>query len=223
MGSKPLATGPDHPRSRGVYDGEGSASLNLPGSSPLARGLLTSVTHRRSERGIIPARAGFTRDGPRAGPPSGDHPRSRGVYAQWGKSIEISEGSSPLARGLREWRSSSDGHRRIIPARAGFTLSCRREGRRRLDHPRSRGVYRRIGSTVRAAVGSSPLARGLLATPDGYTVGSRIIPARAGFTRRRVRRCPWRGDHPRSRGVYVVPGQEGDRRRGIIPARAGFT
>ena len=71
----------------------------------------------------------------------------------------------------------------------------------------------------------------------------RIIPARAGFTP-----CIWRpsgaaGDHPRSRGVYlVVPARCGGSRgssplarglrlrlgarralRGIIPARAGFT
>ena len=50
--------------------------------------------------------------------------------------------------------------------------------------------------------GSSPLARGLLYLTRYDALYDRIIPARAGFTTRRV--CSgseWR-DHPRSRGVY---------------------
>ena len=91
--------------------------------------------------------------------------------------------------------------------------------------------------------GSSPLARGLRWSPGRSRVEDRIIPARAGFT---VRPRPPAGrapDHPRSRGVYAVaavtraatagssPLARGLRegppvgrgRRGIIPARAGFT
>ena len=72
---------------------------------------------------------------------------------------------------------------------------------------------------------------------------TRIIPARAGFTHRRARYRSAPRDHPRSRGVYapmvavmVFPsgssplarglhpsGRARIRRRGIIPARAGFT
>ena len=50
------------------------------------------------------------------------------------------------------------------------------------DHPRSRGVY--IRKAVKAADpdGSSPLARGLPARLARGSLGSRIIPARAGFT-----------------------------------------
>ena len=70
-----------------------------------------------------------------------------------------------------------------------------------------------------------------------------IIPARAGFTSRRLRSGGSRADHPRSRGVYcwrmsamicawgssplargLLPHQAAvDRHVGIIPARAGFT
>ena len=92
-------------------------------------------------------------------------------------------------------------------------------------------------------MGSSPLARGLPPrTPrPGSTPG--IIPARAGFTEQLVHDGQYRGDHPRSRGVYPPrrvsrirrPGssplarglqhgrtESGDW-AGIIPARAGFT
>ena len=94
-----------------------------------------------------------------------------------------------------------------------------------------------------AAIGSSPLARGLLlAAPEQVQVQG-IIPARAGFTLGGEDLDDGRADHPRSRGVYArrlhapvpgggssplargLPGRPG-RRKGnlrIIPARAGFT
>ena len=71
----------DHPRSRGVYCVRVFFVLAASGSSPLARGLRVSRRMRMGRAGIIPARAGFTS---RTGPvdrPGGDHPRSRGVYA----------------------------------------------------------------------------------------------------------------------------------------------
>ena len=50
----------DHPRSRGVYTIENTRLMYPNGSSPLARGLLRASACRPRERGIIPARAGFT-------------------------------------------------------------------------------------------------------------------------------------------------------------------
>ena len=93
------------------------------------------------------------------------------------------------------------------------------------------------------SVGSSPLARGLLSLVSELPQRTRIIPARAGFTRRGRRLSGSRRDHPRSRGVYppscptasCAPGSSplarGLRRPSpsrrartrIIPARAGFT
>ena len=94
-----------------------------------------------------------------------------------------------------------------------------------------------------AVAGSSPLARGLLRSTCRVSLGTRIIPARAGFTRH----CPGSSssepDHPRSRGVYFYVVQSGENTwgssplarglrvvvrpgghvAGIIPARAGFT
>ena len=111
------------------------------------------------------------------------------------------------------------------------------------DHPRSRGVYVSDALAAASRWGSSPLARGLHQSRSrrGRRLG--IIPARAGFTGSFGSCGSLGSDHPRSRGVYgwptgmgmAVPGSSplarglpvvavGEQaRRGIIPARAGFT
>ena len=93
------------------------------------------------------------------------------------------------------------------------------------------------------SIGSSPLARGLQLADVGLVALLGIIPARAGFTSWILIMTGIRRDHPRSRGVYLMPvfmlskavgssplarGLHGERAgddlaRGIIPARAGFT
>ena len=213
----------DHPRSRGVYSPPSEPGTWPPGSSPLARGLHDERADEGEEDGIIPARAGFTdaRHGRRELLP--DHPRSRGVYIQSFFEEIFRKGSSPLARGLPRagpWCSRPGG---IIPARAGFTLRTEIICRYSTDHPRSRGVYTVAGPRAESGGGSSPLARGL---PRWFHTSS-----------------PQAVDHPRSRGVYpdgtvsplemtgsspLARGLPGimtamSARRGIIPARAGFT
>ena len=112
------------------------------------------------------------------------------------------------------------------------------------DHPRSRGVYPRPDPRERIREGSSPLARGLRLVELLRGAREGIIPARAGFTSRRVSsRVSFSWDHPRSRGVYGAqrrrrPASPGSsplarglpggspphvRHLRIIPARAGFT
>ena len=200
---RPRAAGPaDHPRSRGVYLCEGRPDRLEDGSSPLARGL----RHRPGPDGmrlrIIPARAGFTRRRAPGARPRGDHPRSRGVYEKFVSASGAKGGSSPLARGLHEAALAAEDGIGIIPARAGFTRSSSRPPERREDHPRSRGVYTKRPSPPRTGLGSSPLARGLPAMSCRPSGRPGIIPARAGFTRRRRRRAHRGRDHPRSRGVY---------------------
>ena len=70
----------DHPRSRGVYPPLPLPPLPPGGSSPLARGLQVGEEESTGERGIIPARAGFTLLPLPFSPGERDHPRSRGVY-----------------------------------------------------------------------------------------------------------------------------------------------
>ena len=90
----------------------------------------------------------------------------------------------------------------IIPARAGFT--CRRVPpvvSAMGSSPLARGL---LGPTqvTYPGYGSSPLARGLLRTRNSDCVSGRIIPARAGFTTERTFPRTRQPDHPRSRGVY---------------------
>jgi len=156
---------------------------------------------------------------------------------------EAQTGSSPLARGLRPDPVDAGHGRRIIPARAGFTLDGGVGVGGVGDHPRSRGVYPALMSRCATARGSSPLARGLLRRKALVVGAQGIIPARAGFTRGRETQEGGARDHPRSRGVYrnplaepVLRGGSSPLARGlrketagrltawrIIPARAGFT
>ena len=132
----------DHPRSRGVYRYSGLSALTRAGSSPLARGLPADNSDQPPQNRIIPARAGFTVPLCRYGLPAPDHPRSRGVYFLMGMEDSRAEGSSPLARGLRDVLDELVNGVRIIPARAGFTADRCQAPRLCRDHPRSRGVYR---------------------------------------------------------------------------------
>ena len=215
----------------------------VPGSSPLARGLPPLPGRRGDRARIIPARAGFTGRFSSVGPRTSDHPRSRGVYMSTTPRGMPILGSSPLARGLQMIGQAPDLHPGIIPARAGFTpLATFKRGMLE-DHPRSRGVYAVAVARSGLIQGSSPLARGLRIRIRVEKATIRIIPARAGFTRRRPGPTgPW-SDHPRSRGVYypkvtniifdegsspLARGLRGPVPHlraavGIIPARAGFT
>ena len=229
----------DHPRSRGVYGPIIGTARPAMGSSPLARGLQVGPALCWAGTRIIPARAGFTTPGHNREGDRRDHPRSRGVYSKSFLASTSPSGSSPLARGLHHGRIPRRSAGRIIPARAGFTAHHHPRPRRPADHPRSRGVY----GVACASGGSSPLARGLRSARPPRGLTPRIIPARAGFTRRRRASRSYVWDHPRSRGVYTAtasrrrrtPGssplarglptcgiEDADRLR-IIPARAGFT
>ena len=158
-------------------------------------------------------------------------------------SDEWTEGSSPLARGLPSVNNYSYAVKRIIPARAGFTSLLLPSSTTLRDHPRSRGVYLFVAKISSARIGSSPLARGLLSAMNSMADIGWIIPARAGFTPPTSPDGRSGGDHPRSRGVYLMGMTQPPRAPGssplarglpshprsrsssprIIPARAGFT
>ena len=231
------------PARAGFTDPVGTNPVRPAGSSPHARGLLGHEFTALCRRGIIPARAGFTPKRSSRHCSSGDHPRTRGVYIGMPPRRGQQSGSSPHARGLQEAPGVPKPGRRIIPARAGFTPAPEGAKTGGRDHPRTRGVYRPHSASAASLSGSSPHARGLPQHAAHPLHGSRIIPARAGFTGD----APVLGrdvkDHPRTRGVYVplvqshrvVDGSSPHARglrdgavkdvpvEGIIPARAGFT
>ena len=151
----------DHPRSRGVYPLPRFPCVWIQGSSPLARGLQAYRDTPEQRRRIIPARAGFTRRIRSNVSVTGDHPRSRGVYAPKIPRHYLPSGSSPLARGLLIASFFLRLRNLIIPARAGFTRSATPILTPCTDHPRSRGVYEIVVVTFFLLMGSSPLARGL--------------------------------------------------------------
>ena len=176
----------DHPRSRGVHSRAWPALTwsvrSEPGSSPLARGAPGADGWWAAVPGIIPARAGCTVWAPRATEEDADHPRSRGVHSGAVSLLQGGEGSSPLARGARRWLRRLTPTVRIIPARAGCTMWSAISQRAFSDHPRSRGVHRRLHLPFRHPRGSSPLARGAHGDPWATTEPAWIIPARAGCT-----------------------------------------
>ena len=152
-------------------------------------------------------------------------------------------GSSPLVRGQRGTRTTYPAHIRIIPARAGPTYGTNPRKSDTTDHPRSCGANGTVSGVNQRQHGSSPLVRGQHAVRGKHRLPGRIIPARAGPTRRWAKCTCNRSDHPRSCGANnsvavmsdvppgsspLVRGQQsgviviGHQIR-IIPARAGPT
>ena len=195
------ARGPAHPRSRGADFTPLIGPMTTAGSSPLARGGRRVDPVRAQVVGLIPARAGRTHRRSSAPETTTAHPRSRGADAPSRRSARTRRGSSPLARGGRVRSRLHRCWARLIPARAGRTRSWRRPRSMATAHPRSRGADSVISSAHLSHLGSSPLARGGLPLPVRHLVGPRLIPARAGRTRRGSRIPLSAPAHPRSRGA----------------------
>ena len=158
----------------------------------------------RPRQGIIPARAGSTSLRLPRLVSRRDHPRSRGEHfaevAETGKP----QGSSPLARGAPDSTTSPRLRRRIIPARAGSTSGTPAGTVSTTDHPRSRGEHVSWNFRTTNEQGSSPLARGALASQVDVLREFGIIPARAGSTLNDRDVKGIHKDHPRSRGEHYV-------------------
>ena|GEM_PF-248540 len=193
---------PDHPRSRGEYQGPPWDREALEGSSPLSRGILAHNHTDPPVPGIIPALAGNTCSSAASPEQRPDHPRSRGEYNPSILEDWHENGSSPLSRGIPITEDPITVSPRIIPALAGNTRSPVWLPRKCRDHPRSRGEYFLYASVTSSGSGSSPLSRGIRTLPKPNTVVRGIIPALAGNTGSLERCAATRRDHPRSRGEY---------------------
>ena len=192
----------DHPRIRGEHLSRGYSKEKERGSSPHTRGARTDEPRHRRRFGIIPAYAGSTYRSEDMHGGHTDHPRIRGEHGPPMPVNSASNGSSPHTRGaLVHWslRSISS---RIIPAYAGSTRADQEEGDGARDHPRIRGEHAAPPGTIRQTRGSSPHTRGARPVQPRPGGATRIIPAYAGSTRARRRRCAAVRDHPRIRGEH---------------------
>ena len=234
---------PDHPRACGANVNTWSPiDLNI-GSSPRVRGKPIRHHVARDRRRIIPARAGQTGRRARRVEQGPDHPRACGANTAHEVKTCRKHGSSPRVRGKLILLALPPRPIRIIPARAGQTISLSGTLRRRADHPRACGANQRRAFFRRFQHGSSPRVRGKLRDCAWFSAEPRIIPARAGQTCRGVACICIEPDHPRACGANVsamdllrfalgssprVRGKRSWRRSTpiaprIIPARAGQT
>ena len=150
-----------HPRLRGEYAHDISASGVVTETPPLARGIPT----RRSERGLFtetpppargipsggrrgvllggntPACAGNTGHRPLGARQSRKHPRLRGEYCAIGRLARRRQETPPLARGILNFNISTSVVFRNTPACAGNTHHRNRHSTGPWKHPRLRGEY----------------------------------------------------------------------------------
>ena len=175
-----------------------------PGSPPRMRGELNERLRRAVGVGITPAYAGRTHAATSWATRTSDHPRVCGENRgdAWGK--PFIKGSPPRMRGERPRGSARRPDRRITPAYAGRTCSCRRSTPTLWDHPRVCGENPYSIATKTFAGGSPPRMRGEHAGQGAGCGAGGITPAYAGRT--------WVGeqgpelvkDHPRVCGENVL-------------------
>ena len=175
------------------------------------RGQPRSTTSNRISRRIIPARAGPTCAHWWRWAWRSDHPRSCGANAFNFAGEDAAYGSSPLVRGQLIYVILVCALVRIIPARAGPTHVQTFFLYAAEDHPRSCGANVNFGVWCLGGDGSSPLVRGQPSCDGSSSRRHRIIPARAGPTKRWLRPLPRRSDHPRSCGAnsLILRGKSG--------------
>ena len=184
-----MSSPPDHPRSCGANVSGLLDKSPVPGSSPLVRGQQVMTCRLTCCDRIIPARAGPTPLSFLNKAISSDHPRSCGANWMIPARTCTCYGSSPLVRGQHVGHGTRICRPRIIPARAGPTVSVSSLSMRLPDHPRSCGANVFVRYNGVFACGSSPLVRGQRHGFAETVCLARIIPARAGPTNRMRTHC----------------------------------
>ena len=189
---------------RGEYVCFHSVIRCMPGSPPLARGILCDNAHINKVDRITPACAGNTASGRTARIPYLDHPRLRGEYGDMSCNPQVVMGSPPLARGILNCHLQIFLINGITPACAGNTWQGDKVQPTTKDHPRLRGEYIKRGKIFSDGLGSPPLARGIPWCQIRRHFMTGITPACAGNTIKNLRGFSGQGDHPRLRGEYCL-------------------
>ena len=192
---------PAHPRACGENLRLVGDTHQRRGSSPRVRGKRRNSAGLQHSPGLIPARAGKTVF----------RPRLNGLRA----------GSSPRVRGKLMSFHLSPSKRRLIPARAGKTRVDDEEAGAWTAHPRAcgeNGILAGLGGVER---GSSPRVRGKRRMQGSRQGSLRLIPARAGKTRRRSQGPGGRRAHPRACGENGTPLTPDQARQGSSPRVRG--
>ncbi len=149
-----------HPRGRGEQMSKVFHVLQVRGSSPRARGTVTSFDPERIGNRFIPAGAGNRISHWVGRFRFSVHPRGRGEQPVPLSSTSIPAGSSPRARGTVFGAAFLLPLMRFIPAGAGNSTTGLSSGQMVAVHPRGRGEQSADTDAASAATGSSPRARG---------------------------------------------------------------
>ena len=191
------------------------------GSSPLTRGKRGRLGLLLYGGRLIPTHAGKTLPAWAPTLLARAHPRSRGENIAAAPCCGTTPGSSPLTRGKHGAEPGESLDQGLIPARAGKTDEEPRRGGAQRAHPRSRGENVPVWFRAVSGRGSSPLARGKLASCSFVSTRPRLIPAHAGKTVDEVFGSFSSRAHPRSRGENLRAGQVPESESGSSPLTRG--
>ena len=172
------------------------------GSSPHARGALSTKGKAKTPIRLTPACAGSTCVLCPLLVLRWAHPRMRGEHYTTLLVNKADAGSSPHARGAPPGIRARGGPCRLIPACAGSTPTTSSMLRRTRAHPRMRGEHPGAGLVCLTAGGSSPHARGALRPHSEGFGASGLIPACAGSTLAQFFPSVTSPAHPRMRGEH---------------------
>ena len=173
-----------HPRACGenqISKGWGPA---LAGSSPRMRGKPKARSAARAPRGLIPAHAGKTIQGPRILHCPLAHPRACGENDKAGRNFSGHRGSSPRMRGKLFWSHRDVIGTGLIPAHAGKTNGMRKVQPSARAHPRACGENDHEIEDAIKEMGSSLRMRGKRCFLSSGNALSGLIPAHAGKTQK---------------------------------------
>ena len=232
-----------HPRACGENIAPGRVAARHSGSSPRVRGKRHVHKTCWQHVGLIPARAGKTARRSGSGRRRSAHPRACGENHGPACRSRANLGSSPRVRGKLSRCGPSWRARRLIPARAGKTISDGLTAQVAGAHPRACGENLSWPSVMRGMMGSSPRVRGKRVGVERSVHGDGLIPARAGKTPKARPASTQSRAHPRACGENLIdnanplmklgssPRVRGKRHEGVggvnddglIPARAGKT